>query len=62
MSEKTQELHQLESISTRTERTNALLSSLIKSNKELNSNIHSRLGWVAVWLFLIWANMIFFGI
>ena len=56
------ELQELHIISTRTERTNALLSNLIKSNKELNAKIHNRLGWVAVWLFLIWANMIFFGI
>jgi hypothetical protein len=42
--------------------TNELLSNLIKENNEINSKIHTRVGWCAIWLFLIWANMIFFGI
>jgi len=62
MSEKANELLQLERISTKTDRTNTLLSNLIKSNKELNSNIHSRLGSVILLLFLIWATMLFFVI
>ena len=59
MSEKANELLQLRRISTRT---NSLLDNLIKSNKELNSNIHSRLGSVILLLFLIWATMLFFVI
>ena len=42
--------------------TNELLSNLIKENNEINSKIHTRVGWGVMWLFLIWANMIFFGI
>ena len=62
MSEEANELLELERISTKTDRTNTLLSNLIKSNKELNSNIHSRLGSVILLLFLIWATMLFFVI
>jgi len=62
MSEEANELLELERISTKTGRTNSLLVNLIKSNKELNSNIHSRLGSVILLLFLIWATMLFFVI
>ena len=53
MPEKTREIQQLEIISEAQGITNKLLSDLLKENNEINSQIHSRLGWIAFWLFLL---------